>query len=230
MLSTDAAHSVWRPRCWPSRMRCPRSSRPYSWRPRVQDPAQHARTNHGGDSRGLSTSACRPRPPGEDVPDLCGGVRPRPQQDGRLPKYFDVAHVANITQSMVSEGARHWAAGTCGGRSSPGSSAATSPHWSRATAQHNRARAVPTATVTGIDGPPCSLWTRTPFPIIVNRRVDTAEGARARDLHAGRTRIRSSSAANAAAAAPPPFPSSSAAPRCSAGEHVGRAAAAARHA
>src|SRR6478752_8493960 len=44
----------------------------------------------------------------------------RAQQDGRLPKDFDVAHVANVAQSMVSEGARHWAAGTYGGRSFAG--------------------------------------------------------------------------------------------------------------
>src|SRR6185503_17566264 len=41
----------------------------------------------------------------------------RAQQDGKLPAHVDVAHVA---QSMVSEGARHWAAGTYGGRSFAG--------------------------------------------------------------------------------------------------------------
>ncbi|AGB24683.1 transcriptional regulator [Mycobacterium sp. JS623] len=40
----------------------------------------------------------------------------RAKQDGKLPKHFDVAHVANVAQSMVSEGARHWAAGTYGKR------------------------------------------------------------------------------------------------------------------
>jgi AcrR family transcriptional regulator len=39
------------------------------------------------------------------------------QRDGKLPKDLDVAHVANVAQSMVSEGARHWAAGAYGDRS-----------------------------------------------------------------------------------------------------------------
>jgi AcrR family transcriptional regulator len=41
----------------------------------------------------------------------------RAQQDGKLPRHLDVAHVANVAQSLVSEGARHWAAGTYSGRS-----------------------------------------------------------------------------------------------------------------
>jgi AcrR family transcriptional regulator len=41
----------------------------------------------------------------------------RARQDGKLPKHFEVDHVANVAQSMVSEGARHWAAGTYGKRS-----------------------------------------------------------------------------------------------------------------
>jgi AcrR family transcriptional regulator len=41
----------------------------------------------------------------------------RAMQDGKLPKHFDVEHVANVAQSMVSEGARHWAAGSYGKRS-----------------------------------------------------------------------------------------------------------------
>ena len=41
----------------------------------------------------------------------------RAQHDGKLPAEFDVAHVANVAQSLVSEGARHWAMGTYGGRS-----------------------------------------------------------------------------------------------------------------
>jgi AcrR family transcriptional regulator len=41
----------------------------------------------------------------------------RARQDGKLPKHFDVGHVANVAQSLVSEGARHWAAGTYGKRS-----------------------------------------------------------------------------------------------------------------
>ena len=37
--------------------------------------------------------------------------------DGKLPNHLDVAHTANVAQSLVSEGARHWAAGAYGGRS-----------------------------------------------------------------------------------------------------------------
>jgi AcrR family transcriptional regulator len=37
--------------------------------------------------------------------------------DGKLAADLDVAHVANVAQSMVSEGARHWAMGTYGDRS-----------------------------------------------------------------------------------------------------------------
>jgi AcrR family transcriptional regulator len=45
------------------------------------------------------------------------GVFERARRDGKLPKHFDVAHVANVAQSLVSEGARHWAAGKFGDRS-----------------------------------------------------------------------------------------------------------------
>lgn len=38
----------------------------------------------------------------------------RAQLDGKLPAHVDVAHVANVAQSLVSEGARHWAAGSYG--------------------------------------------------------------------------------------------------------------------
>jgi AcrR family transcriptional regulator len=41
----------------------------------------------------------------------------RAKQDGKLPAHFDVDHVANVAQSLVSEGARHWAAGAYGDRS-----------------------------------------------------------------------------------------------------------------
>jgi DNA-binding ferritin-like protein (Dps family) len=41
----------------------------------------------------------------------------RARRDGKLPKDFDVGHVANVAQSLVSEGARHWAAGEYGKRS-----------------------------------------------------------------------------------------------------------------
>jgi AcrR family transcriptional regulator len=41
----------------------------------------------------------------------------RAQQDGKLPAHVDVKHLANVAQSLVSEGARHWASGTYGDRS-----------------------------------------------------------------------------------------------------------------
>ena len=40
----------------------------------------------------------------------------RAKRDGKLPADFDVAHVANVAQSLVGEGARQWAAGKYGGR------------------------------------------------------------------------------------------------------------------
>ena len=39
------------------------------------------------------------------------------QDDGKLPAGLDVAHVANVAQSLVSEGARQWAMGGYGDRS-----------------------------------------------------------------------------------------------------------------
>jgi DNA-binding ferritin-like protein (Dps family) len=41
----------------------------------------------------------------------------RARQDGKLPEHFEVDHVANVAQSLVGEGARHWAAGAYGKRS-----------------------------------------------------------------------------------------------------------------
>ena len=37
--------------------------------------------------------------------------------DAKLPADFEVAHVADVAQSLVSEGARLWAAGRFDGRS-----------------------------------------------------------------------------------------------------------------
>jgi AcrR family transcriptional regulator len=37
--------------------------------------------------------------------------------DGKLPSHLDVDHLASVAQSLVSEGARHWAAGAYGDRS-----------------------------------------------------------------------------------------------------------------
>jgi AcrR family transcriptional regulator len=41
----------------------------------------------------------------------------RAKDDGKLPADFDVAHVAVVAQSLISEGARHWAMGRYGDRS-----------------------------------------------------------------------------------------------------------------
>src|ERR1700757_1103631 len=39
------------------------------------------------------------------------------QNDGKLPAHVDVQHLAHLAGTLVSEGARHWAAGTFGDRS-----------------------------------------------------------------------------------------------------------------
>jgi AcrR family transcriptional regulator len=39
------------------------------------------------------------------------------QRDGKMPRHVDAAHVADVAQSLVSEGARHWASGAYGSRS-----------------------------------------------------------------------------------------------------------------
>jgi histidine ammonia-lyase len=41
----------------------------------------------------------------------------RAMADGKLGAEVDVAHLAYLAQTMVSEGARHWAAGAFGDRS-----------------------------------------------------------------------------------------------------------------
>jgi AcrR family transcriptional regulator len=41
----------------------------------------------------------------------------RAQEDGQLAANVDVKHLANVAQSLVSEGARHWASGAYGDRS-----------------------------------------------------------------------------------------------------------------
>lgn len=40
----------------------------------------------------------------------------RARADGKLPAHVDAAHLAQVVQSLVSEGARHWAAGVYGDR------------------------------------------------------------------------------------------------------------------
>jgi AcrR family transcriptional regulator len=39
------------------------------------------------------------------------------QRDGKLPAHIDVEHLAYVAHTLVSEGARHWAAGSFGDRS-----------------------------------------------------------------------------------------------------------------
>ncbi len=80
---------------------------------------EHAGTNHRGDSRGLPAGARRPRPSGADICDLCGGVRAAPKQRRQAAEIRSTLHVRERRAVMVSEGARHWAAGTYGDRSSP---------------------------------------------------------------------------------------------------------------
>ena len=41
----------------------------------------------------------------------------RARSDGKLPAHFDATHLARVAQSLVSEGARRWAAGAYGKRS-----------------------------------------------------------------------------------------------------------------
>ena len=53
----------------------------------------------------------------ERTSSIFAEVFERARQDAKLPNHFDVGHVANVAQSLVSEGARHWAAGRYGKRS-----------------------------------------------------------------------------------------------------------------
>jgi AcrR family transcriptional regulator len=59
------------------------------------------------------------RPPDVDA-DMFSELFTRAQADGKLGADVsdaDIAHLAYLAQTMVSEGARHWAAGAFGGRS-----------------------------------------------------------------------------------------------------------------
>ena len=49
--------------------------------------------------------------------DMFGELFTRAKADGKLPVDVDVAHLAYLAQTFVSEGARHWAAGSFGDRS-----------------------------------------------------------------------------------------------------------------
>ena len=58
---------------------------------------------------------------GETAPDLDGGMFTelfdRALADGKLPAGTDTGHLAYLAMTLVSEGARHWAAGAFGSRS-----------------------------------------------------------------------------------------------------------------
>ncbi|WP_284233515.1 TetR/AcrR family transcriptional regulator [Mycobacterium antarcticum] len=58
-------------------------------------------------------------PPDVDA-DMFSELLTRAQADGKLDAELDVAHLAYVAQTLVSEGARHWAAGTFGERSFAG--------------------------------------------------------------------------------------------------------------
>ncbi|PQP48598.1 TetR/AcrR family transcriptional regulator [Mycolicibacterium austroafricanum] len=55
-------------------------------------------------------------PPDVDA-DMFTELFTRARSDGKLPGTVDTAHLAYLAQTMVSEGARHWAAGAFGSRS-----------------------------------------------------------------------------------------------------------------
>ena len=55
-------------------------------------------------------------PPDLDA-DMFTELFERASADGKLPPEVDTAHLAYLAQTMVSEGARHWAAGAFGERS-----------------------------------------------------------------------------------------------------------------
>ena len=48
--------------------------------------------------------------------DMFGELFTRAKADGKLPTEVDVAHLAYLAHTFVSEGARHWAAGAFGDR------------------------------------------------------------------------------------------------------------------
>lgn len=58
---------------------------------------------------------------GDEAPDPGAGMFTelfeKAQQDGKLAAHIDVAHLAYLAHTLVSEGARHWAAGSFAGRS-----------------------------------------------------------------------------------------------------------------
>lgn len=58
-------------------------------------------------------------PPDLDA-DMFSELFARARDDGKLAAEIDTAHLAYLAQTMVSEGARHWAAGAFGSRSFAG--------------------------------------------------------------------------------------------------------------
>lgn len=52
-----------------------------------------------------------------DDADMFSELFSRAQSDGKLRPGVDITHLAYLAQTLVSEGARHWAAGTFGDRS-----------------------------------------------------------------------------------------------------------------
>jgi AcrR family transcriptional regulator len=53
----------------------------------------------------------------EGAPLIFTELFEKAQAEGKIPHHVDVEHLAHVTQSLVSEGARHWAAGNYGDRS-----------------------------------------------------------------------------------------------------------------
>ena len=49
--------------------------------------------------------------------DMFGELFAKAQQDGKLAAHVDVGHLSQLAQMHVSEGVRHWAGGSFGGRS-----------------------------------------------------------------------------------------------------------------
>lgn len=54
--------------------------------------------------------------PPDDAPYMFTELFQKAREDGKLPPDTDVWHLAELTQSLVTEGARHWAAGAYGDR------------------------------------------------------------------------------------------------------------------
>ncbi|WP_234789163.1 TetR/AcrR family transcriptional regulator, partial [Mycolicibacterium monacense] len=53
----------------------------------------------------------------EDAGGMFTALFDRAQRDGKLARHIDVGHLAYLAHTLVSEGARHWAAGAFGDRS-----------------------------------------------------------------------------------------------------------------